>query len=65
MKTAVIKNCRYEPVFTDNMVQWSLHNNTGLLAARVRKPKDKASVENEVKLVYQRIYAPLRDTVFF
>jgi len=65
MKTAVIKSCRYEPVFTDTMVQWSLHNNTGLLAARVRKPKDKASVENEVKLVYQRIYAPLSDTVFF
>jgi transposase len=65
MKTAVIKSCRYEPVFTDTMVQWSLHNNTGLLAARVRKPKDKASVENEVKLVYQRIYAPLRDSIFF
>lgn len=65
MRTAVIKSCRYEPVFTDTMVQWSLHNNTGLLAARVRKPKDKASVENEVKLVYQRIYAPLRDSVFF
>jgi transposase len=65
MKTAVIKSCRYEPVFTDTMVQWSLHNNTALLAARVRKPRDKASVENEVKLVYQRIYAPLRDKVFF
>jgi transposase len=65
MKTAVSKSSRYEPVFTDTMMQWSLHNNTGLLAARVRKPKDKASVENEVKLVYQRIYAPLRDKVFF
>lgn len=42
-----------------------LHNNTSLLAARVRKPKDKASVENEVKLVYQRIYAPWRDKTFF
>jgi len=65
MKTAVSKSCRYEPVFTDTLVQWSLHNNTTLLAARVRKPRDKASVENEVKLVYQRIYAPLRDKVFF
>ena len=50
---------------TDTLIQWSLHNNTSLLAARVRKPKDKASVENEVKLVYQRIYAPLRDKIFF
>lgn len=65
MKTAVSKSNRYEPVFTDTLIQWSLHNNTSLLAARVRKPKDKASVENEVKLVYQRIYAPLRDKVFF
>lgn len=65
MKTAVSKSCRYEPVFTDTLEQWMLHNNIGLLAARVRKPKDKAPVENEVKLVYQRIYAPLRDRVFF
>ncbi len=65
MKTAVSKSCRYEPVFTDTLIQWSLHNNISLLAARVRKPKDKASVENEVRLVYQRIYAPLRDKVFF
>ncbi len=65
MKTAVSKSCRYEPVFTDTLIQWALHNNTSLLAARVRKPKDKASVENEVKLVYQRIYAPLREKTFF
>ncbi len=65
MKQIVTKSCRYEPVFTDMMQQWALHNNMALLAARVRKPKDKASVENEVKLTYQRIYAPLRDNVFF
>ena len=65
MKTAVSKSCRYESVFTDTLIQWALHNNTSLLAARVRKPKDKAPVENEVKLVYQRIYAPLRDKTFF
>lgn len=65
MRTAVSKSCRYEPIFSDTLIQWSLHNNTTLLAARVRKPRDKASVENEVKLVYQRIYAPLRDSVFF
>lgn len=65
MKTAVSKSSRYEPVFTDVITQWALQNNTALLAARIRKPKDKAPVENEVKLVYQRIYAPLRDKVFF
>ena len=65
LKTVVSKSNRYEPVFTDTIMQWAHHHNTGLLAARIRKPKDKASVENEVKLVYQRIYAPLRDKVFF
>ena len=65
MRTAVKQSCRYEPLFTDTLQQWSLHNNITLLAARVRKPKDKASVETEVKLVYQRIYAPLRNKVYF
>ncbi|WP_157097854.1 Mu transposase domain-containing protein [Niabella ginsenosidivorans] len=32
---------------------------------RVAKPRDKAPVENEVKITYRRIYAPLRDQVFF
>jgi hypothetical protein len=61
----VSKSCRYEPVFTDTLQQWALHNNITLMATRPGKPKDKAPVENEVKLTYQRIYAPLRDRVFF
>jgi transposase len=65
MKQLVQKSCRYEPVFTQMIQQWALHNQITLLAARVRKPKDKAPVESEVKLAYQRIYAPLRDEVFF
>jgi transposase len=65
MKQIVQKSCRYEPVFTEMIQQWALHNSLTLLAARVRKPKDKAPVESEVKLVYQRIYAPIRNEVFF
>lgn len=65
MRQVVSKSSRYEPVFADMMQQWSLHNNITLLAARVRKPKDKPHVENEVKLAYQRIYAPLRNEVFY
>ena len=42
-----------------------MHYNITLLATRVAKPKDKAKVENEVKIAYQRIYAPLRDTEFY
>jgi transposase len=65
MKQIVQKSCRYEPVFTEMIQQWALHNSLTLLAARVRKPRDKAPVESEVKLVYQRIFAPLRNEVFF
>jgi len=65
MKQIVSRSCRYEPVFTEAIQQWALHNNITLQAARPRKPKDKAPVEAEVKLSYQRIYAPLRDRTFF
>lgn len=65
MKQVVTKSCRYEPLFSEVLQQWALHNNITLLATRVAKPKDKASVENEVKITYQRIYAPLRDKVVY
>ncbi len=52
MKQMVSRSCRYEPVFTDMIQQWALHNNISLLAARVGKPKDKAMVEGAVKLAY-------------
>lgn len=65
MTQVVKRTCRYEPLFTEMINQWAMYYGIGLLAARVRKPRDKPHVENEVKLVYQRIYAPLRDRVFF
>lgn len=65
MKQVVTKSCRYEPVFTEALQQWAMHYNIALLATRVAKPKDKSAVENEVKIAYQRIYAPLRDEVFY
>lgn len=65
MKQVVTKSCRYEPIFSEVLQQWALHNNITLLATRVAKPKDKASVENEVKIAYQHIYAPLRDKVMY
>lgn len=65
MKQVVTKSCRYEPLFSEALKQWSLHYNITLLATRVAKPKDKGAVENEVKIAYQRIYAPLREDVFY
>ncbi len=64
MKQWVSRINRYEPKFTDMLQQWANHNNIALLASRPAKPKDKPSVENAVKITYQRIYAPLRNDIF-
>ena len=41
------------------------HYGTTITPARARKPKDKALVENQVKLIYSRVYAKLRNQQFF
>ncbi len=64
MKQVVKKSNRYEPAFEELVQQWSFHYGTTLLASRVAKPRDKASVESHVNAVYNRIYAPLRNMVF-
>lgn len=64
MKQFVTKASRYEPRFNEMAEQWSIYYNTTLSAARVRKPKDKPSVEKEVHISYLRIFAPLRNEVF-
>lgn len=64
MAQIVSKSSRYEPKFTELAEQWSLHYNTMLKATRVKKPKDKASVEKTVHLCYQRIYAQMRNEVY-
>lgn len=65
MKQVVSTSNRYEPSFSELADQWSLHYNTSLFATRVRKPRDKSTVEKAVDLAYMRIYAPLRDEIFF
>ena len=64
LKSFVTKANRYEPDFNELCVQLATHYQLDLKAARSRKPCDKASVENMVKTVYTRIYAPLRNRVF-
>lgn len=64
MRTAVTCANRYEPTFTEAMEYMAAHYSTTILTARVRKPRDKASVEKAVDLTYKNIYAPLRDQVF-
>ena len=65
MKQVVKVSNRYEPSFTALTEQWSVHYNTSLLAARVAKPRDKSTVEKSVDLAHKRIYAPLRNHIFY
>ncbi len=65
LKAAVIKASRYEPDINRAMEDFANHYHTTVVPARARKPKDKALVENQVKLLYTRVYARLRHRQFF
>lgn len=65
LKSGVIKANKYEPEINPLYEDFAKHYDTVILPARAYHPKDKALVENAVKLAYQRIYAPLRNKVFY
>ncbi len=64
MKTMVIRPSRYEPVFTELCYQLSEHYGTTFSATRPYSPRDKAMVEQAVRIVYAHVYAPLRNQDF-
>lgn len=65
LKSAIIKASRYEPDVNSALDDFANHYKIAVVPARVRKPKDKALVENQVKLIYTRVYAKLRNQQFF
>jgi hypothetical protein len=65
LKAAVIKSDRYEPELNRVMEDFANHYGFVVIPARSGKPKDKALVENEVKILYSRVYAKLRNDKFF
>jgi transposase len=65
LKSGVIKSERYEPTFNNLLIELANHYGMGVDATRPYKPKDKPLVERHVNLVYQRIYAPLRNDQFY
>lgn len=64
LKSAVTKASKYEPWMNETYLDFARHYGTCILPARPSRPTDKALVEGAVRLVYQRIYAVLRDEVF-
>jgi transposase len=65
LKAAIIKASNYEPDVNIALEDFANHYGTTVIPARPRKPKDKALVENQVKLIYTRVYAKLRNQQFF
>jgi transposase len=64
LKSAVTKSSKYEPTLNETFLDFAQHYGTTILPARSYRPRDKALVENAVKLVYTRIYAKLRTSVY-
>jgi transposase len=65
LKSAIIKASSYEPDINQILDDFANHYQTSVVPTRVAKPKDKALVENQVKLVYNRVFAHLRNEQFF
>ncbi|MFC1734158.1 IS21 family transposase [candidate division KSB1 bacterium] len=65
LKSAVVKANNYEPDINRALEDFCNHYKTVAVPTRVKKPKDKALVENQVKLVYMRVFAKLRNETFF
>jgi transposase len=64
LKSAVDKAAPYEPEINRDMLDLGNHYNMAIMPARSRKPRDKAWVERMVAIIYNRIFAPLRNRVF-
>ena len=65
LKNAVTKADRYEPDINTTVNDLAIHYGMTVIPTRTASPKDKALVENQVKMVYSRVYAKIRNQTFF
>lgn len=65
LKSAVHKADKYEAELNRSFQDFANHYGTSILPARSYKPRDKSLVENAVNITYSRIFAPLRNEVFY
>ena len=65
LKSAVTMASRYEPTLNRSYRELAGHYGTVIVPARVRRPKDKAIVENAVLHISRQILAKIRDRKFF
>ena len=65
LKTGVIKNTKSELVLNRAYRELAEYYGTAIIPARVRKPRDKSTVEGTVGIVSSFILAAIRDQQFF
>jgi transposase len=65
LKSAVTKASKYEAIINKSLKALGLHYGSVINPTRSYSPQDKALVEGAVKLVYQRIFYPIRNMTFF
>lgn len=65
LKSGVTAAHRYEPDLNPTYQDMATHYGVAVIPARVRKPRDKAKVEQGVLLVQRWVLARLRNRVFF
>ena len=64
LKAAVSRSDRNEPVINEEFAAFAEHYGCAVFPARVRHPRDKALVENAVKLMYRTVYVAVEGLVF-
>lgn len=65
LKSAVTKSSKYEAEINETFADFAQHYSTAVLAARAYHPRDKALVENAVRIMYTRIYTKVRAENYF
>lgn len=65
LKSGVKSPNRYEPELNPSYQELAEYYHVAVLPARVKKPRDKAHVENSVQNVERWVLAPLRNRTFF
>ena len=64
LKSAVTKSSSYERQINEVFADFTEHYETAVLPTLTYRPRDKAIVENAMKIIHTRVFAPLRNQVF-
>jgi transposase len=65
LKSAVTKSSKYEPTLNEAFADFAEHYGTTILPARAYRPRDKALVENAVRIIYTRIYVKVKRNEYY